>query len=66
MRCSAQIAAWRCDMPKKNKIELPVFVVIEMKPWKDKVLSLVLKVLRVPGKAWVVSFDNTGSGNDSL
>jgi hypothetical protein len=53
-------------MPKKNKTELPVFAVVEMKPWQDKVLNLMLKILRVPGKAWVISFDNTGSGNDSL
>jgi hypothetical protein len=59
MRCCAQSVAWRCDMPKKNKIELPVFVVVEMKPWQDKVLSLVLKVLRVPGQAWVIGVDDT-------
>jgi hypothetical protein len=47
-------------MPKKKKEELPVFVVIEMKPWKDKILNLVLKVLRVPGQAWVIGVDDTG------
>ena len=47
-------------MSKKKKDELPVFVVIEMKPWQDKVLNLMLKVLRVPGQAWVIGVDDTG------
>ena len=50
-------------MPRKKKEELPVlpvFVVIEMKPWQDKVLNLVLKTLRVPGKAWVIGVEDTG------
>jgi hypothetical protein len=47
-------------MPKKKKAELPVFVVIEMKPWKDKVLNLMLKILRVPGQAWVIGVEDTG------
>ena len=47
-------------MPKKKKQELPVFVVVEMKPWQDKVLNVMLKILRVPGKAWVIGVEDTG------
>ena len=44
----------------KKKEKLPVFVVIDMKPWKDKVLNFVLWLLRVPGQAWVIGVENTG------
>lgn len=47
-------------MPKKKKQELPVFVVVEMKPWQDKVLNVMLKILRVPGQAWVIGVEHTG------
>ena len=47
-------------MAKKKKQELPVFVVIDMKPWQDKVLNFMLWVLRVPGKAWVIGVEDTG------
>jgi hypothetical protein len=46
-------------MPKKKK-NLPVFVVVEMKPWQDKVLNLMLKTLRIPGQAWVIGVQDTG------
>ena len=34
-------------MAKKKKDQLPVFVVVEMPEWKDKVLQFVLKLLFV-------------------
>ena len=45
---------------KKEKQELPVFFVIQMKSWQDKVLNFVLWVLRVPGQAWVIGVEDTG------
>ena len=50
-------------MAKKKK-DLPVFVVVEMKPWQDKVLNFMLKVLRVPGQAWVIGVEDTGFNYD--
>ena len=47
-------------MAKKKKEELPVFVVIDMKPWQDKVLNFMLWILRVPGQAWVIGVEDTG------
>jgi hypothetical protein len=47
-------------MPRKKKEYLPVFVVMDMKPWQDKVLNLMLKILRVPGQAWVIGVEDTG------
>lgn len=51
-------------MPRKKKEDLPVFVVIEMKPWQDKVLNAMLKILRVPGEAWVIGVQDTGFNYD--
>lgn len=47
-------------MVKKKKQELPVFVVVDMPEWKSKVLDFMLKILRVPGKAWVIGVEGTG------
>lgn len=47
-------------MAKKKTADLPVFVVIEMKPWQDKVLNFMLKILQVPGQAWVIGVEDTG------
>lgn len=54
----------QCDMAKKKKEDLPVFVVVEMKPWQDKLLGFMLKVMRVPGIAWVVALNDTGFNYD--
>jgi hypothetical protein len=48
----------------KKKKDLPVFVVVEMKPWQDKILGFMLKVMRVPGTAWVIALDDTGFNYD--
>jgi hypothetical protein len=47
-------------MPKKKKQELPVFVLIEMKPWQDRVLNFVLRAVGIKGTAWVVGVEDTG------
>ena len=47
-------------MAKKKKQELPVFVVVDMPEWKSKVLDFMLKILRVPGRAWVIGIEETG------
>lgn len=60
MRCFALAAVWKCDMARKKKEELPVFVVVEMKPWQDRVLNFMLRILRVPGQAWVIGVEDTG------
>ncbi len=44
----------------KKKQELPVFVVVDMPSWKSKVLDSMLRLLRIPGKAWVVAVEETG------
>ena len=49
----------RCDVAKKKK-DLPVFVVVDMPNWKSKILDFALKILRVPGKAWVIGVEDTG------
>ena len=46
----------RCDVAKKKK-DLPVFTVIELPVWKGKILDFMLKVLRIPGKAWVIGVE---------
>lgn len=46
-------------MAKKKK-DLPVFVVVDMPEWKSKILDFTLKILRVPGKAWVIGVEDTG------
>jgi len=47
-------------MAKKKKDQLPVFVVVEMPEWKDKVLQFVLKLLFVKGNPYVITIDETG------
>jgi hypothetical protein len=49
----------RCDVAKKKK-DLPVFVVIDMPVWKSRIFDFMLKLLRVPGKAWVIGVEYTG------
>ena len=46
-------------MTKKKK-ELPVFVVVDMPEWKTKVLDSMLRLMRIPGKAWVIGVEETG------
>lgn len=46
-------------MVKKKKQELPVFVVIALPEWKSKILDLMIKILRVPGEAWVIGVEGT-------
>ena len=46
-------------MAKKKK-DLPVFVVVDMANWKSRILDFMLKILRVPGKAWVIGVEDTG------
>jgi hypothetical protein len=46
-------------MAKKKK-DLPVFVVIELPAWKSKVLDVMVKILRIPGQAWVIGVQDTG------
>jgi hypothetical protein len=46
-------------MAKKKK-DLPVFVVVELPEWKSRVLDLMVKVLRIPGQAWVIGVQDTG------
>ena len=53
-------AELRCDVAKKKKQELPVFVVIALPEWKSKILDLMIKILRVPGEAWVIGVEGTG------
>lgn len=60
MLCFALAAVWKYDMARKKKATTPVFVVVEMKPWQDKVLNFMLKILRVPGQAWVIGVEDTG------
>jgi hypothetical protein len=49
----------RCDVAKKKK-DLPVFVVVDMPAWKSRIFDFMLKLLRVPGKAWVIGVEYTG------
>jgi len=44
----------------KKKKDLPVFVVIDMPEWKNKIFNAMLWILRVPGKAWVIGVEDTG------
>ena len=60
MRCFAPPVERRCDVAKKKKEELPVFVVVDMPEWKSKILDFMLKILRVPGKSWVIGIEETG------
>lgn len=46
-------------MPKKKKEQLPVFVIVEMPKWKNKVLQFVLKLLLVRGKPYVITIKET-------
>ena len=59
MRYCALPAERRCDMAKKKE-DLPVFVVVEMPMWKNMILDFMLKLLRVPGQAWVIGIKDTG------
>jgi len=59
MRYSVLPVELRCDMAKKKK-DLPVFVVVSMPEWQSKILDFMLKVMRVPGKAWVIGVEGTG------
>ena len=43
----------------KKKEQLPVFVVVEMPEWKNKVLDFVLKLLFIKGKSFVISIQET-------
>ncbi len=63
MRYSVLPVEPRCDMAKKKK-DLPVFVVIEMPAWKSKVLDVMVKILRIPGQAWVIGVQDTGFNYD--
>jgi hypothetical protein len=51
-------------MAKKKKKDLPVFVVVETPEWKNKILNLALKILRIPGQAWVIAVEDTGFNYD--
>jgi len=46
----------RCDVAKKKK-DLPVFVVVDMPVWKSRIFDFMLKVLRIPGQAWVIGVE---------
>ena len=46
-------------MAKKKK-DLPVFVVVDMANWKSRILDFMLKILRVPGQAWVIGVEDAG------
>ena len=59
MRYSVLSVERLCDMAKKKK-DLPVFVVIELPAWKSKVLDVMVKILRIPGQAWVIGVQDTG------
>ena len=63
MRYSVLSVERLCDMAKKKK-DLPVFVVIELPAWKSKVLDVMVKVLRIPGQAWVIGVQDTGFNYD--
>ncbi len=63
MRYSVLPVEPRCDMAKKKK-DLPVFVVIELPAWKSKVLDVMVKILRIPGQAWVIGVQDTGFNYD--
>jgi len=54
----------QCDVAKKKKQELPVFVVVDMPEWKSKVLDVMVKILRIPGQAWVIGVQDTGFNYD--
>jgi hypothetical protein len=48
-------------MAKKKKDEdLPVFTIVELPEWKNRVLDLMLAVLGIPGQAWVIAVEDTG------
>ncbi len=59
MRYSVLPVERRCDMAKKKK-DLPVFVVVELPKWKSTILDLMVKILRIPGQAWVIGVQDTG------
>ena len=63
MRYSVLSVERLCDMAKKKK-DLPVFVVIELPAWKSKVLDVMIKILRIPGQAWVIGVQDTGFNYD--
>jgi hypothetical protein len=48
----------------KKKKDLPVFVVVDMPEWKNKILDFMLKILRIPGQAWVIAVEGTGFNYD--
>ena len=51
-------------MAKKKKQDVPVFVVVNMPEWKSKILDFMLKILRIPGQAWVIAVEDTGFNYD--
>ena len=59
MHCSVLNVERLCDMAKKKK-DLPVFVVVSMPEWQSKILDFMLKIMRVPGQAWVIGVEGTG------
>ena len=60
MRYFVLLVEQRCDVAKKKKQELPVFVLVAFPEWKSVLLDFMLKVLQVPGRAWVIGVEDTG------
>ena len=63
MRYSVLPVERRCDMAKKKK-DLPVFTIVELPEWKNRVLDFMLQVLNIPGSAWVVAVEDSGFNYD--
>jgi len=49
---------------KKKKEDLPVFVVVTMPDWQDRIFQILLKLFRVKGKAWVITVEGAGFSTD--
>ena len=54
----------RCDVAKKKKEEVPVLALVEMPQWKNDVLQVMLRILRIPGRPVVIAVHDTGLTSD--
>lgn len=51
-------------MPKKKKVDLPVFAIVEMPKWKAKITDVVVGLLFPGEKYFVLTISETGNGKN--
>lgn len=51
-------------MPRKKKVELPVFTIVDMPKWKAKIVNVITRILFPGEKYFLITISQTGFTTD--